>query len=54
MGVLAGNEAYEGLTFTLAGTVPAGRSTLTYDGLVKPGSPPPGFPVAPLPESASE
>jgi hypothetical protein len=54
VGVLAGNGAYEGLTFTVAGTVPAGRSTLTYDGLIQPGSPPPGFPVAPLPESASE
>ena len=53
-GVLAGNGAYEGLTFTVAGTVPAGRATLTYDGLIQPGSPPPGFPVAQFPGPASE
>lgn len=54
VGILAGGEAYEGLTFTVAGTIPTGRSTLTYDGLIQPGSPPRGFPVAPLPEPPSE
>jgi hypothetical protein len=50
VGILAGNEAYEGLIFTVAGTVPAGSATLTYNGLIQPGSLPPGFPVMPFPE----
>ena len=54
VGVLAGNGAYEGLTFTVAGSVPADGATLSYDGLIQPGSPPPGFPVAPFPEPAAE
>lgn len=48
--VLAGSGAYEGLTFTLSGTVPAGLSTSNYIGLIQPGSLPPGFPVMPFPE----
>ncbi len=54
MGILAGDGAYEGLTFTLKGTVPAGGATLTYDGLIQPGTLPPGFPAATFPEPASE
>jgi len=49
--ILAGSGAYAGLTFTLAGTVPAGSSTSAYSGLIQPGSLPPGFPVMPFPEA---
>ena len=50
VGILRGNGAYDGLTFTVVGTVPPGSATLTYDGLIQPGSPPPGFPVLAFPE----
>ena len=49
--ILSGSGAYEGLTFTIAATVPAGSSTSAYNGLVQSGSLPPGFPVMPFPEA---
>lgn len=53
LSILAGSGAYEGMTFTIAGTVPAGSSTADYSGLIQPGSLPPGFPVMPFPEATS-
>ena len=50
VGILRGNGAYDGLTFTVVGACPPGSATLTYDGLIQPGSPPPGFPVLAFPE----
>jgi hypothetical protein len=46
VGILAGDGAYEGLTFTVTGTIPNNSSILTYDGLIQPGTLPPGFPTA--------
>ncbi len=46
VGILAGDGAYEGLTFTVTGTIPSYSSILTYDGLIQAGTLPPDFPSA--------
>jgi len=52
--IATGSGAYEGLTYTQSITVPAETAQADSIGLIQPGSPPPGFPVAPLPEPAAE
>ena len=52
--ISSGSGAYEGLTYTTSSTAPAGTAELDFIGLIQTGSPPPGFPVAPFPEPASE
>ena len=43
---LAGNGAYQGLIYAYSATIPAGTAHMDIVGLIQPGSPPPGFPVA--------
>jgi hypothetical protein len=52
--ISSGSGAYEGLTYTTSSTARAGTGQLDFIGLIQTSSPPPGFPVAPPPEPASE
>ena len=47
--IFAGSGAYKGLIYAFSTAIPAGTASLDTIGVIQPGAPPPGFPVAPFP-----